>query len=335
MEGSGVDPDADGDAPVLRLGGDLLDLRLLAEVARVESEALDTRLQCGQRHLVVEVDVGDDRNRRAGHDPGQTLGGGLLVARAPHQVGAGGGERVDLGQGGFGVGGLGGGHRLHGDRGAAADGNGAHVDLTGGPPLGRGPGRASHASMLGRQGLSEAPQPGGQLKGLAIGWRMSVATPVTTSKPRNISMSPGERHQLGHIGVVHRLAMPGADPLVDRDGHMAAVERQHGEEVEDTDEHVDEDEDVAGGRRCRPGRAWSRVRTDAHDGLGAGAVGGRLVGRLGAGHLVEPLGHPARREEMADPDDRRPGDATEIAAGGAERPGEAGWSAPANRGSRR
>ena len=149
VERAGVDPDADGHAPVLGLGGHLLDLGVLAQVARVEPQALHAGLQGGQGHLVVEVDVGDDRHRRAGHDPGQALGGRLLVAGAPHQVGAGGGQRVDLGQGALGVGRLGGGHRLHGDRGAAADGHPAHVDLAGGPPLGGGPGRSSHAPMLG------------------------------------------------------------------------------------------------------------------------------------------------------------------------------------------
>ena len=87
--GPGVDPDADGDAAVLGLRGHLLDLRLLAQVARVEPQALDPRLEGGQRHLVVEVDVGDDRHRRAGHDLGQALGRRLLVAGAAHDVGAG------------------------------------------------------------------------------------------------------------------------------------------------------------------------------------------------------------------------------------------------------
>ena len=85
----------------------LLDLRLLAQVAGVEPQALDPRLQGGERHLVVEVDVGDDRHRRPGDDVGQPLGRLLLVAGAAHDVGPGGGQRVDLGQGALDVGGLG------------------------------------------------------------------------------------------------------------------------------------------------------------------------------------------------------------------------------------
>ena len=105
--------------------GHLLDLGLLAQVPGVEAQALDARLQGGERHLVVEVDVGDDRDRRAGHDVGQALGGLLLVAGAAHDVGAGGGQRVDLGQGAFHVGGLRRRHRLHRDRGVAAHGHAA------------------------------------------------------------------------------------------------------------------------------------------------------------------------------------------------------------------
>ena len=66
VQRAGVDPDPDGHAPVLGLGGHLLDLVRLAQVARVEPQALDAGLEGGQRHLVVEVDVGDDRHRATG-----------------------------------------------------------------------------------------------------------------------------------------------------------------------------------------------------------------------------------------------------------------------------
>ena len=115
---------------------------------------------------------------RAGHDPGQALRRRLLVAGAPDQVGAGRGQRVDLGQGGLGVGRLGGGHRLDGDRCAAAHGHLAHMDLPGGSAFGGGPGRSSHGPMLGREG--PAPAGGGQPKGLATGWKMSVSRAGTT-----------------------------------------------------------------------------------------------------------------------------------------------------------
>ena len=150
--------------------GDLLDLGLLAQVARVEPQALDAGLQGGERHLVVEVDVGHDRHRRARHDLGQALGRRLLVAGAADDVGPGGRQRVDLGQGALDVGRLGGGHRLDRDRRAAADGHAADVDLAGAARVSR-----ADWSMLpfcrrrGRHG-----GPGGSVDGVvAAGWAMS------------------------------------------------------------------------------------------------------------------------------------------------------------------
>ncbi len=95
------------------LGGDLLDLGLLAQVARVEPQPLHAGLERGERHLVVEVDVGHDRHRRARDDVGQALGRRLLVAGAAHDVRAGRGQRVDLRQRAVDVGRLGRRHRLH------------------------------------------------------------------------------------------------------------------------------------------------------------------------------------------------------------------------------
>src|SRR5665647_2797372 len=54
---------------------------------------------------------------------------------------------------------------------------------------------------------------------------------------------PGERHQLGHVGVVEHLPAAGPDLLVDGDNDVATIERQHGEEVEDAEEQVDRDEE--------------------------------------------------------------------------------------------
>ena len=63
IERAGVDPDADGQAAVLRLARHHLDLLGLADVARVEPESGDARLHRRQRELVLEVDVGDERHR--------------------------------------------------------------------------------------------------------------------------------------------------------------------------------------------------------------------------------------------------------------------------------
>jgi len=131
VEAAGVDADADRDAAVLGLLRDELDLLGLADVAGVESQRLHARLHRGQRELVLEVDVGDERNRRAGHDLREPFGRGLLVTGTAHDVAAGAGQRVDLRQRAVDVGRLGRRHRLHRNRRSAPDGDGADLDLAG------------------------------------------------------------------------------------------------------------------------------------------------------------------------------------------------------------
>ena len=131
VEAAGVDPDADRQAPVLRLPGHRADVVGLADVARVEAQARHPGLHGGQGQLVLEVDVGDEGDGRAGDDLGQPLGRLLLVAGAAHDVGPRRRQGVDLGQGPVDVGRLGGGHRLDGDGRVAAHGHGADVDLPG------------------------------------------------------------------------------------------------------------------------------------------------------------------------------------------------------------
>ena len=61
---AGVDADADRRAELLGLRDDLGDLLGAADVARVEPHAVRAGVQGLQRERVVEVDVGDDRDRR-------------------------------------------------------------------------------------------------------------------------------------------------------------------------------------------------------------------------------------------------------------------------------
>ena len=65
------------------------------------------------------------------------------------------------------------------------------------------------------------------------------------------------------------LAAPGADLLVDGDGHVAPVERQHREQVEDPEEDVDDDEDVEEVADPGLGRLGRRLH-DADDRTGPG-----------------------------------------------------------------
>ncbi len=135
VERTGIDPDANRKPAVLGLAGHGLDLVLLADVPGVETQTLHPGLHRGERQPVLVVDVGDDRDRAAGHYLGETLRRLDLVAGDADDVGAGSGEGIDLGQGAVDVGSLGGGHRLNRDRRPAPDGNGADMELTGLPSL--------------------------------------------------------------------------------------------------------------------------------------------------------------------------------------------------------
>ena len=96
VERPAVHPDADGQAPVAGLGGHRLDVLGATDVARVEAQAVHPGLHGLERPAVLVVDVGDDRDRRPGHDLGQALGRLDLVAGAAHDVAPGAGEGVDL-----------------------------------------------------------------------------------------------------------------------------------------------------------------------------------------------------------------------------------------------
>ena len=112
--------------------GDLGHLVGPADVSGVQAHAVRARVKRLQRQRVVEVDVGDHRDRRLLDDRAQRLG--VLVTRDgnAHDVGAGLGDAPDLGHRGGQIGRLGLGHRLHGDGRPAADRHVADVDL----PLG-------------------------------------------------------------------------------------------------------------------------------------------------------------------------------------------------------
>ena len=123
--------DADAQRRPVALG-DLDDLgRLLgaADVAGVDAHAVRAGLDRLDRQRVVEVDVGDHRDRRVAHDRLQRLD--VLLARDgdADDVGAGLGDPPDLVHRRAEVRRLGLGHRLDGHGRAAPDGDAAHVDL--------------------------------------------------------------------------------------------------------------------------------------------------------------------------------------------------------------
>jgi hypothetical protein len=113
------------------LGG----LLVPADVARIDADAVRAGVDRLERQRVVEVDVGDDRDRRLAHDPLQGSHVVLARHRAAHQVAARLRDRADLTHRCVVVGGLRLGHRLDGDRRAAAYLHAADVDLS---PRGHG-----------------------------------------------------------------------------------------------------------------------------------------------------------------------------------------------------
>ena len=128
--------------------GDRSDVVGLADVAGVQPKAVNSGLQGSKRQLVLEVDVGDQRNGTPGHHVGQALGRGLFVAGAAHDVGPCSREGVDLGQRAVDVGSLGRGHRLDRDRRAPTHGDVSDQDLTGDTAL-------DHASKSGTGSAGE------------------------------------------------------------------------------------------------------------------------------------------------------------------------------------
>ena len=89
------------------------------------------RRAASMREPVVEVDVGHDRERRARRDALEARQRVGVRDRDAHDLASRLGEARDLGEGGYGVARVGGGHRLHGDGRAAADRHRADHDGTG------------------------------------------------------------------------------------------------------------------------------------------------------------------------------------------------------------
>ena len=127
---AGVHADAHRRAGELRARDDLGDLVRAADVARVQADAVRAGVDRLQRERVVEVDVGDDRDRRLHDDRLERLDVAVARHGDADDVGARLGDLVDLVHRRLQVGGLGLRHRLHGDGGAAADGDAADHDLS-------------------------------------------------------------------------------------------------------------------------------------------------------------------------------------------------------------
>src|ERR1700688_4606296 len=111
-----------------------------------------------------------------------------------------------------------------------------------------------------------------------------------------------DRRELGDVGVVGA-APSAAEALVYGDDHVAPVEGQHREQVEDPDEDDDghEHQDQLGRPGLRPLDGEARR---AEDRLGAVAALRRLGGGLGVGDVMDVAPYPACREHLAHPSAR-------------------------------
>src|SRR5262249_40772071 len=131
-----IDPDPHRDALVAGLADDLLEPLLAADVAGVDPDLVDGRaavvggrVEAGQGHPVVVVDVGDQRECDPRADVPAGLDVFLLRHRDADDLAAGLFEPPDLGDGLGGVERVGGRHRLDPDRVVATDDPVADPDL--------------------------------------------------------------------------------------------------------------------------------------------------------------------------------------------------------------
>ncbi|MGX1117166.1 hypothetical protein RKD37_002529 [Streptomyces ambofaciens] len=140
VERPGVDADAQRHAVVARGAGDVLDLVVEAlDVARVDPHRRAARLDRREDVAGLEVDVGDDGERRLGGDRGQGLAVVARGDRDPDDVAARGRQFGDLLERLVHVRGHGRRHRLYGDGVVAADADGADHHLSCLAAPGRGP----------------------------------------------------------------------------------------------------------------------------------------------------------------------------------------------------
>ncbi len=204
------------------------------------------------------MDVGDDRHRRPRHDARQALGRLDLVARAPHDVGTGGVERVDLRQRSVDVGRLRDRHRLHRDRRVAP-----------------------HRDRMGRVTQNDLPRLASRELSVdehqfrLIGLTMSRKIVDTPENDEHEHDRVRERQELHHVDLI-AATVPRADALVGGDRDMPTVERQQRDQVEQPDDDVD-------AREEQDEREWTfsgELAADpggADDGDGSVVVGTRLV----------------------------------------------------------
>ena len=158
---------------------------LRADVPRVDAVLVESarhRRVLRQEPVAVVVEIPDDRHADAetahlAHDLGDGRGGRVVVDGDPHQLAAGVGEGHDLERGRVGVGRVGVGHRLDGDRVATADRHAADEDGRGRAPAGEV--GAALCGRLGRRGV-HGPAPAARSTSKMV---TQSRKPISSTKP--------------------------------------------------------------------------------------------------------------------------------------------------------
>ncbi|CAB4675660.1 unannotated protein [freshwater metagenome] len=124
-----INADSNCKISISRFRCNSFDVFWFTNVARVQTKSVNTCFHCSQRHLVLMVNIGDDRNRRTRNNLRKTFCCILVITCAPNNVAACCCQCVDLLQRAFDIGGLRSGHGLHRDGSTTTDRNFAHHDL--------------------------------------------------------------------------------------------------------------------------------------------------------------------------------------------------------------
>ena len=160
FEAAGVDADADRAA--IGLGGidDFADALGRADIARVDAQAGGAGIGGFERALIMEMDVGDDRDGRGADDLLERGGAFDVGARDADEIDPGFLAAADLGDRRGGVRGRRVGHRLHRNGRIAADGDIADHDLAGLTALDRAPRtKGGHGAYIGAGGRAAKEKP--------------------------------------------------------------------------------------------------------------------------------------------------------------------------------
>ncbi len=150
LQRTGVDADTDRDAFVAGSIDHGTDTIFAADIAWIDTQAIDAEFGHAQGDLIVEVNVGNQRQRHTLLDPAKGFRGFHRRHRDPYDIGAGIGQALDLPDRCVDITGFGVSHALYGNRRIATDRNATHPDLAGLATLDRRFGMHDHCPSLRR-----------------------------------------------------------------------------------------------------------------------------------------------------------------------------------------